>query len=139
MGPVKSTFAHDSVDTNVDVSKQVSPSQQSSSLPSPEQDIQQLSAASSSDVPQKRVDDELVVESIVAVVVFVDNDDGNGGSIVSFPVVAAASSVVAHWTTAAQSHIPPDPTAPLNNSPGGQLWNVEMVPSAQLTYSRQLG
>jgi hypothetical protein len=49
-----STFAHDDDDddVNVDVSKQVSPGQQSVSLPSPAQGIQQLSAASTIDVPQ---------------------------------------------------------------------------------------
>jgi hypothetical protein len=111
-----STLAHD--DDDDDVSKQVSPGQQSVSLPSPVQGIQQLSAASSIDVPQKS--DVLLVVT-----------DGTVGSIVSAAVVVVAeavasssssSSVVAQVTTAAQSHMPPDPTAPLNSNPGGQLW-----------------
>lgn len=130
-----STFAHDD-DNVVDVSKQVSPGQQSVSLPSLVQGIQQLSAASSIDVPQKRVGDVLiiVVEPIVVasvVMVFVDDNDENDGTVGSIvssaPAVVvaeavASSSAVAQVTTAAQSHMPPDPTAPLNNSPGGQLW-----------------
>jgi hypothetical protein len=116
-----STLAHDDDDDDDDVSKQVSPGQQSLSLPSPVQGIQQLSAASSIDVPQKS-------DVLLAVA------DGTVGSVVSpassaVVVVAEAvasssssSSVVAQVTTAAQSHMPPEPTAPLNNSPGGQLW-----------------